>query len=221
MTEAEREALLRCGLFAGISPAAVERLLQCIRGDVVHYEKNHVLWPAGQRLTACAVVLSGALRAETVTEDGRHTLVAWQEPGALVGDILMASSKQGSPVYVIAAENTDVFLLPFERVMGGCPNCCPAHALLRENLVREIAAKYWVLHRRLDYLTISSLRGRIMALLQDRAPESGPFSLGMTRENMADFLFVNRSALSRELSRMKQDGLIDCYRDTFQILKEK
>ena len=148
-------------------------------------------------------------------------MTSWHRPGALVGDILMASPDRGSPVYVIAAERAGVLLLPFSKVMGGCSRCCPSHARLRENLIQEIAQKYWAMRQRAEYLSISSLRERILACLTDRTAGGDTVSLGMTREEMADFLCVNRSALSRELSRMKRDGTIDFYRDTFRILKKE
>lgn len=77
------------------------------------------------------------------------------------------------------------------------------------------------MRQRAEYLSISSLRERILAYLTDRAAGGDTVFLGMTREEMADFLCVNRSALSRELSRMKQDGLIDFYLDSFRILKKE
>ena len=218
MTQNEIEALSHCGLFFGMSAEERERLLHCVGSEVTRYEKNAVLWYPGQQIAACAVVLSGALRAESVSAAGKRSVIAWHGAGSLVGDILMASPDQGSPVYVIAAEPTAVLRLPFSRVMGGCPHCCEAHARLRENLIQEIAVKYWALRQRLDYLANPSLRGRILAFLTDRAGAEGVVTLGMTREDMADFLSVNRSALSRELGRMKRDGLIDVCRDTFRLL---
>ena len=102
--------------------------------------------------------------------------------------------------------------------MGGCGECCSAHSRLRENLIGQIAQKYWAQRRRLGYLSVSSLRGRIAMYLLDCSGGAATFCLGLSRENMADYLCVNRSALSRELGRMKRDGLIDFYRDTFRIL---
>lgn len=219
MEERERAALLRCGLFAGMDGAQAEALLACLGGQRMDYEKNAVLWRAGQQVRACAVVLAGSVRAEAVQADGARTLVARHGPGGLVGDILMATPEGVSPVYVIAAEPVRVLLLPYSAVMGGCAKCCPAHARLRENLVQEIARKYWAQRTRIGYLAIGSLRRRIAAFLLDRWP-GGSFCLGLSREDMADYLCVNRSALSRELGRMRRDGLIDYYKDTFRILDE-
>ena len=218
MNEKEREVLPSCGLFAGIGGRELEKLLGCLGAETAHYDKNAILFRAGQTVQACALVLSGAVRAEAVNAAGQHTLMAWHGPGALVGDVLMSTPGGLSPVYVIAAEAATVLFLPFRQIMGGCSECCPAHARLRENLIGEIAQKYWAQRRRLAYLSVSSLRGRIAMYLLDEAKGSATFSLGISRENMADYLCVNRSALSRELARMKQEGLLDYYRDTFRLL---
>lgn len=218
MTDKETEVLRSCGLFAGIDQPGLERLLGCLEAECAHYDKNAILYHAGQPVHACALVLSGAVRAEAVNAAGAHTLMAWHGPGALVGDVLMSTPGSLSPVYVIAAEPTTVLFLPFRQIMGGCGECCPAHSRLRENLIGEIAQKYWAQRRRLGYLSVGSLRGRIAMYLLDRAGDASTFSLGLSREHMADYLCVNRSALSRELGRMKQEGLIDYYRDTFRLL---
>lgn len=218
MTKKELDILRSCGLFSGIGGPELEHLLICLGAQTAHYDKNAILFHAGQPVLSCAVVLSGAVRAEAVNAAGQHTLMAWHGPGALVGDVLMATPGGVSPVYVIAAEPVAVLFLPFRQIMGGCGECCPAHSRLRENLIGEIAQKYWEVRRRLGYLSTGSLRGRIAKYLLDRAGVCATFTLGMSRENMADYLCVNRSALSRELGRMKREGLIDCYRDTFRLL---
>lgn len=218
MNKRDWKILDSCGLFSGIDQPGLERLLVCLEVETAHYEKNAILFRAGQPVHACALVLSGALRAEAVNAAGEHTLMAWHGPGALVGDVLMSTPGSVSPVYVIAAEAATVLFLPFSQMMGGCPECCPSHQRLRENLIGEIAQKYWAQRRRLGYLSVNSLRGRIAMYLLDRSGGEATFSLGLSRENMADYLCVNRSALSRELARMKQEGLIDYYRDTFRLL---
>lgn len=220
MTQQETAALLRCELFDSIGEADALRLLQCCGAEIVCYDRGAVLWHSGSSVERCAVVLSGALRAETVSIGGRRSLAAYHGSGALVGDILMATPGMPSPVYVVAAERSAVLLLPYRQVMAGCSRCCDAHRQLRENLVAQIAKKFWAQRRRLGYLAIPTLRGRIASFLMDVRTGSGAFSLGLNREDMAAYLGANRSALSRELSRMKAEGLLDYYRDTFRITDE-
>lgn len=221
MTETEKRMLLSCGLFQNIPEAQALQLLKCLHAREAHYEKNDIVWNIGDPVAACAVILTGSVRAETVNSAGEHTLMAYHESGALVGDILMATPGSRSPVYVIACECVTLMYLPYHRIMGGCECCCGCHVLLRENLISEIAQKFWVQRQRTRYLTHNSLRQRIAMRLWDEYRKTGSLTLnlGGTREDLADFLGVNRSALSRELSRMKQEGILDYYRDTFRLLQ--
>lgn len=212
--------LYASGLFSGIEPERVDFILTCLNARQEHYEKNTVVWNIGDTLHACALVLSGSLRAESVNASGEHLLMANHRPGALVGDVLMATPGSKSPVYVVASEDSELLFLPFHRIMSGCPRCCPSHTRLRENLVSEIAMKFWAQRQRTGYLSAKTLRQRIAMRLYDESVRTGSltFSLGGTREDLADFLGANRSALSREIGRMKAEGILDYYKDTFRIL---
>lgn len=220
MNQRQRSVLHGAGLFAGIEPEQIDGMLGCLNARQEHYEKNTVVWNMGDTVHACALVLSGSLRAESVNAAGEHLLMATHRPGALVGDVLMATPGSKSPVYVVASEDTELLFLPFHKIMSGCESCCAWHAKLRENLVSEIAMKFWAQRRRTLYLCAKSLRQRIAMRLYDEYRKNGSltFSLGGTREDLADYLGANRSALSREIGRMKEEGILDFYKDTFRIL---
>ena len=207
MNQRQRSVVHGAGLFAGIEPEQIDGMLGCLNARQEHYEKNTVVWNMGDTVHACALVLSGSLRAESVNAAGEHLLMATHRPGALVGDVL-------------ASEDTELLFLPFRKIMSGCEHCCAWHTKLRENLVSEIAMKFWAQRRRTLYLCAKSLRQRIAMRLYDEYQKNGSltFSLGGTREDLADYLGANRSALSREIGRMKEEGILDFYKDTFRIL---
>lgn len=217
MTQTEEAVFHNCSLFRGMEQQEREQLIRCLTAKEVHCEKGDIIFHMGQTVSACALILSGSVRAETVSASGAYSLMALHRTGALVGDVLMATPGQACPVYVTAAEKSTLIFLNYHRIMGGCSRCCRAHVQLRENLISEIARKFWVQRSRTGYLSVRSLRSRIAMYLLDQAGDSTTFSLGGTREDLADFLQVNRSALSRELSRMKAEGLLDFYKDTFRI----
>ena len=220
MTHQQKAVLHSSGLFAGIEPEKIDSMLSCLGARQERYEKNTVVWNMGDTLHSCALILSGALRAESVNAAGEHLLMANHRAGALVGDVLMATPGSKSPVYVVASEDAELLFLPFHRIMSGCGDSCSWHTRLRENLVSEIAGKFWAQRQRTLYLSAKSLRQRIAMRLYDEYQRTGSltFSLGGTREDLADFLGANRSALSREIGRMKEDGILDYYKDTFRIL---
>lgn len=220
MTETERAALLHCPLFRDMTPGDVSGLLACLGGYERTVRRGEALWLAGDAVGACAIVLSGTVRAESISPAGERSVTAIHGAGALVGDVLMAARDAKSPVDVIAAQDTAALFLPYRAVMASCSRACERHTHLRENLLAEIAEKYWRLRRRAEYLTLRSLRARIAVFLLDAAADAGgnTFSLGMRREDLAAFLGVNRSALSRELSRLRAEGWIDCCRDSVRLL---
>jgi CRP-like cAMP-binding protein len=215
-----RVPLSRCVLFQGMTEEEGLALCRCLGSRQAVYRKGELLWLYGDAVDHCGVVLRGRINAENVSSDGRRTIIASHEPGSVFGDVLMSLPEAVSPADILAAEDSEVLLMPFEKLMSGCPNCCRAHTLLRRNLLAEIAEKYWSMRRKIGYLSLRSLRGRVARLLLDEADRrrSDTFSLGCSREELADTLGVNRSALSRELGRMKTEGLLDFYRDSFKLL---
>ena len=219
MKTEESAAAARCSLFAGMMPADREALLSCLGAFERRYARGEALWLTGDTVTACAVILSGSVRAESMSASGERTLTAVHTAGSLVGDVLMATRGGKSPVDIVAAQETAALFLPYGAVMTSCGKCCARHDRLRENLLAEIAAKYWALRRRAMYLSKKNLSARLAAFLLDCARDAGSdtFSVGMRREDMADLLGANRSALCRSLSRLRNDGKIECYRDSFRI----
>ena len=219
MPTREDRVLRGSPLFTGLDESERAALLRCLAPKRLCLRRGEALWHAGDTVRECAVVLSGQLRAESVSAAGERTVCALHGAGSLAGDVLMVSDGRPSPVDVFAAADTEVLLFSGHTVLNGCPNCCARHEKLRHNLLAEITEKYWSQRERLGLLEIRSLRGRLAALLAERAEREGAdtFSLAMTREDLAGFLCANRSALSRELSRMRAEGLIDFRRDRFTV----
>lgn len=215
--------LSRCVLFRGLSEEEIAELCRCLGARQTTYRKGEALWFSGDAVDRCGIVLSGRICAENISGDGHRSIVASHGPGAVFGDALMSLPGSVSPADIRAAEPSSVLFLPFEKLMGGCAGCCRAHTRLRQNLLAEISEKFFALRRKISYLSIRSLRGRIARLLLDEAGlrRSDTFSLGCSREELADTLGVNRSALSRELGRMKGEGILDTYRDSFKLLDRK
>ena len=109
--------------------------------------------------------------------------------------------------------------LPLEGILSDCGRGCACHIALRRNLLAETASKFWQLRQRVVYLTEPQLRRRILLFLRDRREETGSdyFRLPYSRQEMAEMLGVNRSALSRELGRMQREGLLEFYRSSFRL----
>ena len=139
-------------------------------------------------------------------------------PGGVFGDVLGGSSLD-SPVTVVASTPCEVLLFPYEKLLQ--PDGSAARQRLLQNLVRTISDKYFLLSRRVDLLVMKTLRAKVCAYLLSEAEQQGSmtFTIPFSRIQLADYLNCDRSALSRELSLMQRDGLLDTYRSSFKLLE--
>ena len=210
-------ALLSASLFEGLEKKAVAGFLKEARCRLGSFPRGTILLSQGDSVAAAGVLLSGKIKAYRLNRQGEENLQSVLGPGSMFGDMLMATDNGKSPVTVEVTEDARVLFVPFDSIMaaGG-----EFGNRLRVNLLHELSARYWALSRKLRYLSERSLRGRIALFLLDAARDQGglTFTLPMTREAMASLLGVNRSALSRELSRMEKDGLVAVYRGSFRLL---
>ena len=210
-------ALLSASLFAGLDESALSDFLHTAKCRRESFPRGAILLSQGDSVTAAGVILSGKIKAYRLNRQGEENLQSVLGPGSMFGDMLMATNNGQSPVTVECTEDARVLFVPFESIMAA-----PGEFgnQLRVNLLHELSARYWALNRKVRYLSERSLRGRIALFLLDAAHDQGgpTFTLPMTREAMASLLGVNRSALSRELSRMEKDGLVAVYRGSFRIL---
>ncbi len=204
--------LQRTSLFAGMEPGEIRQVLEQSGALVRQYGRGAFLWQQGESVQRLGIVLSGTVDAVRYHRGGRAEAVGRQQQGGVFGD-LVAAAGAPSPVSLQAAEPATVLLLPLEALMAGEG---PAMARLRQNLLREVAEKFWLLRRRTAYLTEPSLRRRLELYLGDcRQRWGNPFTIPYNRQELADFLGVNRSALSRELGRMQRQGLVRFQRSRF------
>lgn len=210
--------LLNTPLFEGFTPGELACVLQELAPTLHSYAKGETLLAAGSPSHSMGILLHGHIEAVKYTRAGAQFTVMQTGPGGVFGDVL-SGSRTNSPVTVRALEPCRVMLLPVEGFFtppGG------QHVLwgrLLANLVRVISDKYFVLDARVDLLLVRGLRRRLAAYLLDTAGPAGtaPFSIPYTRAQLANYLGFERSALSRELSCMAKEGLIEVEGRRFRI----
>ena len=205
-------------LFAGLEAEALRVLLGEVGAVLRTYSRGETLVLAGQPNRRVGVVLSGAIEAYHSAASGVRLPISQMGPGGVFGDVLGGSSLS-SPVTVVASAPCEVLLVPYEQLL--LSDGSPAHQRVLQNLVRTISDKYFSLSRRIDLLVMKSLRAKVAAYLLSEAARahSLTFSIPFSRIQLADYLNCDRSALSRELSTMQKEGLIDTYRSSFKLLE--
>ena len=211
------QILSATSLFAGFSEEALRALCAALRPSVAELPRGRVLWRMGEQVTQAGIVLSGRVEAWHYSASGHADLAAVHEAGGVFGDVLMSAQTVGSPVELRTAADSRIFFLSLASLLalcaaGGGEDC--AHLL--ENLLREVSEKYWRLQRRIQRLSIPDGRRRLADFLC--AQSAADFTLPISREQMARQLGMDRSALSRLLGRLRDEGLLRWDRSHFVLL---
>ena len=205
--------------FENINPQNIPQILHSLSAVHKNYgKKEGILWE-GDTVTDIGILLCGSALSLKTDITGKQVIVTLIKPGSYIGVLLAADQGRRSPVTVQAAEASSVLFIPCQNLLTR--NNCPEHALLLHNLLQGIAEKALVLHERNDCLIKPSIRAKVLTFLSLEADKAGSrsFSVPLNRAARAEYLDVDRSALSRELSHMKADGLIDYNRSYFHLLK--
>ncbi len=213
------DALAKSQLFKGIAKKEIPSIVSCLSAIQKKYGAGEIMLWEGDHVSDIGILLSGSARSMKTDLNGKQVIVTLLSPGSYIGVLLAASKDRKSPVSVRAHEASHAIFIPIGHILTRCD--CPCHANLVENLLNGIAEKALVLHDRNDCLIKPSIREKVLTFLTVEAKKKGAatFKIMMDRDAMAEYLGVNRSALSRELSWMKRDGLIDYDKNWFKLLK--
>lgn len=205
-------------LFLGLDIEDINSFLKAIGSAPSHYVAGEQLVRQDELHSAIHIILSGKAVGERLLSDGRAVIVNEFRAGEVFGDML-SGAEEKSPVTVSMTKEGDLLRLPFTALISRREVDAATQERVLRNLITEIAGKYFALQRRLDMLLCPSLRGKIAKYLLDQREIQGTdsFVVPHSREEQSRILNCDRSALSRELSRMKHEGLISYHGMQFQV----
>jgi CRP-like cAMP-binding protein len=218
------QQLFRCPLFDGLSPADIETMLPCLSPRKKKYEKDAFIFTEGDEVTSVGIVLSGAVHILREDLWGDRTILMRLGPGKLFAEAFACAggSGGGAPkleVSVEAAEKTEALFISFEKIIGVCKSACSFHNALVGNLISALARRNIMLMHKMEHITKKTTREKLLSYLSARARQnkSNEFEIPFNRQELADYLSVERSAMSAELSRMRREGLIDYRKNWFRV----
>lgn len=208
-------------LFAGISEEGVDQVLACLSARPRHFDKQAMLLRAGDA-PVMGLVLAGSVHILQEDFWGNRSLLGRAGPGDLFAEAFACAGVLRLPVSVEACEPTDVLLLDAGRLSAVCPAACPHHAQIIRNLLRLMAEKNVGLARKVEHMARRTTRDKLLSYLSAEARRSGgsAFSIPFNRQQLADYLAVDRSAMCSELSRLRDEGLLDFHRSAFVLRQE-
>lgn len=214
--------LTQTSLFSGISQADLSALLSCLAAVERRYSKGAVILAEGEPTQWMGLVLEGRAIISCADVWGKSSILGFAEPGAVFGEAYACVPGEALLISVCAAEETRVLFLNVGKLLTVCGNACPFHARLIRNLLSISAGKNLQLSRRIFHTTPKSIRGRLLSYFSECAKKSGSltFTLPFNRQQLADYLGVDRSAMSSELSKMQRDGLIQVQGGTITMVPQ-
>ena len=214
------EILKKCPLFYGIEPAGLERIVGCLGARVLSFDKREVILSEGTTARNIGILLSGSIHIVQVDYYGNQTILADAYPSDLFCESFACAGVESLPVSVVANEPCEVMLIDCSHILYTCEHNCSHHQKMIFNLMKNMAKKNILFHERIEVTSKRTTREKLMTYLTLCARHAGKreFEIPFDRQELADYLEVERSGLSAEIGKMKRDGLLDCQKNHFTLL---
>lgn len=211
---------MKTGLFAGLSGKEIESLLGCLDGKMSEYAKGDYVLRQGDNLDHIAVLVKGKLHIQNDDYWGNRTIVNCINAGDMFGESYIAP--QSGPIHndVVAMEESAVIFFDVKRIVTTCPTACSFHSAVMHNLFYAISEKNRLLVQKIAHISKRSTREKLISYLSEEAKkhQSSCFSIPFNRQQLADFLSVDRSAMSNELCKMRDEGFLKFDKNNFELL---
>lgn len=214
--------LKKSNLFTGISTEEIQEMLSCLSARVCHYNKNEFIIRNGERIHTVGMVISGT--ALIIQEDfwGKRTIISEVLPGSLFAETYACLSTIPIEMSVISDSECEILFLDFNKILTVCTSACTFHTRLIQNFLSAIAKRNLSLTKKMEHMSKKTIREKLLSYLsaESMKSSSSTFEIPFNRQQLADYLSVDRSALSNELSKLQTEGILT-YRKNIFTLKEE
>lgn len=211
--------LRSCALFAGIETDNIITILPCLSAAIRQADKNMFILSAEDRAETVGLILTGDVHV--ISEDywGRKDILSQLGPGELFAESFSCAQVDRIPVSVVAAESTVYMTINCRKIITTCSTACAFHTQLIANMLRLMANKNIALMQKIEQISKRTTREKLLSYLSVEAQKAGKnsFEIPFNRQELADYLAVDRSAMSSELSKMRSEGLIDFDKNNFML----
>ncbi len=214
------ETLKACPLFYNISEENLFTMLDCLGARLVEFDRKFTIFAEGRPAKHIGIMLSGRAQVVRIDYFGNRSIVSEVRSSEIFGETFACGEVSCLPVDVVATEPCEVLLIDCSHILHTCSNNCGFHQQLIFNLMKDLATKNLELHQRMEITSKRTTREKLMSYLMFYAKKTGTssFDIPFDRQELADYLEVDRSGLSAEISKMRKDGIIESSRKHFELL---
>ena len=212
--------LQKSPLFFGVEKDDILPMLECLDGTLRICPKGSIVFAEGDRPTHLGVVLEGEVRFTRTDYYGNRSIVAAVKASQVFGETFACAEVQSLPVDIMTAADSILLMIDVRRIISTCCNACTFHNRIIYNLMKQTAAKNLMFHRKLEITSKRTTRDKLMTYLLMTAKEQGSscFEIPYDRQELADYLEVDRSGLSAEISKLRREGVLTAEKNRFTLL---
>ena len=207
-------------MFAGVGEDEISAMLSCLDAKLKTYKKGEYVLRQGERIGDIIVLVEGNLHIQKDNYWGNRSILGQIVVGEMFGEAYVAPESGGLLNDVVAIEDSTVIFFDVKRILTTCSSACRFHAIVVQNMFFAISEKNRKLVQKLGHMSKRSTREKLISYLSEEAKKhkSATFTIPFNRQQLADFLSVDRSAMSNELCKMRDDGLIEFEKNVFRLL---
>ncbi|MDO4633561.1 MAG: Crp/Fnr family transcriptional regulator [Eubacteriales bacterium] len=209
-------------MFAGVNEQEISAMLHCLNASLRTYKKGEYIFHQGDQTDSIMLLVEGKLHIQRDDFWGNSNIINVVEVGEMFGEAYAAPDSGVLLNNVIAAKDSAIMLFDAKRVITTCSSACRFHSMVVQNLFFALSEKNRKLVQKLGHMANRSTRQKLISYLSDESARqnSSTFTVPFTRQQMADYLSVDRSAMSSELGRMRDEGLIKFEKNNFTLLQD-
>ena len=212
--------LKKCPLFENIEEKDLLVMLHCLGSKVVQFDKKYTIFAEGSPARYIGILLSGSAQVVQIDYYGNRSILTELSPTEVFAEAFACAEVKEIPISVIANEPCEVMLIDGDHILHTCSNHCVFHQQLIFNLMKDLANKTIQFHQRIEITSKRSTREKLLTylFLQAKKENSNSFEIPFDRQELADYLEVDRSGLSAEIGKLQREGMIESRKNYFRLL---
>ena len=207
--------------FQGMTEEEILSVLHCVNATVQHKQKDEYILRVGDRTESMGLVLRGSVLVLQEDLWGHRNIMHRIGPGEYFAEPFAATAGSVLNVSVVAGEDSEIMMLNMERFLKTCPHACAHHGRMVRNLVSVMARRVLDLNEKLTHMAKRSTREKLLSYLSAESIRQGKlaFTIPYDRQQLADYLSVERAAMSVELGKLQKEGLLKTNRNHFELFQ--
>lgn len=212
--------LSKCPLFNSIKEVDYKTLFPCINCHIKSFSNNEYVFFAGDQINYIGIVLSGSIEILKENAAGSRHIMDFLGPSNIFAEGIVCTAERIAPVTIRVKEDSKILFIPYERIVKSCSNSCAFHFQLIKNMMMLLGEKNFNLNHKIELLMLKGMREKLATYLlnETQMQNSLTFQIIPNRNELAEYLNVSRTSMCRELTRMKDLGILDYYQNSFKIL---